>query len=529
MSAVDIASIFQASETAPTSQTSDNHSDVDDKENLQPSDPPAPSNSDSGSVISNFEQPLNPSAKDSIISLLCGRIQNAIPKSGGHIGAAGSHPGVQVELAAKLRDFVKSMQARAPKLDRPDRDGLKLMYFLHSDIARRLDELMWPKPEHRLPTNLGNAEPMDGRARVEIWKYDPQQDDPLGPPADNGGPTDGVDGAEDGGLGDIFVNRINARDVIDHLTADPAFDVLVSEVRDILEQYAKDKLEVIRTRISDSFASRPSHDGPQSRPHCARFQVGWDLEGYLRANYDNGVSQNLNTIVATVGVLPKAQLCTIGEYFKQVADWETHETELLNALQQAIHKRKTSGHEQRDIDMTTGSSLRAPSLWRFADNPEAATDQVTEPVTAAGDSISVNLDSNTIDVEGSEKFIVVVAQQLGWLVALTYDNCELDETKYAYVRVKKLPESETSYNPGPLFDVTVNLERPPQEDESSGCWTAILGHSVLITGYPTNDRQASMLGLEASPQTMASLARIPVAVTFGGGFVFKVKKLLWLV
>lgn len=117
---------------------------------------------------------------------------------------------------------------------------------------------------------------------------------------------------------------------------------------------------------------------------------------------------------------------------------------------------------------------------------------------------------------------MVIAQQLGWLAALACDNGSLGETRYAYVRVKELPDSppETPHT-GPLFGVSVNLERPPQEDESGGCWTEILGPSVLITGYPIKKRLHRERGLEVSPRTMAGLAGIPVAVTFGGGFVFK--------
>jgi len=119
---------------------------------------------------------------------------------------------------------------------------------------------------------------------------------------------------------------------------------------------------------------------------------------------------------------------------------------------------------------------------------------------------------------------VAIAQQLAWLAALTYDHGDLKETKYAYACVRELTDGSLSLE-GPsadlFFDVSVNLEKPPQEDESSSCWTEILGPSVLITGYPTKKRRPNERGLEASPQTMAKLAGIPAAVTFGGGFVFK--------
>ena len=136
-------------------------------------------------------------------------------------------------------------------------------------------------------------------------------------------------------------------------------------------------------------------------------------------------------------------------------------------------------------------------------------------------SLSIDLDSNTVSVEGSEESIIIIAQQVAWLAALTKDGCRLKETRYAYVDVKELPDSTKEPGfAGPLFSVSVYLASPPTEKDSS-CWTEILGPSVLITGYPISERRHSERGLEASLQTMASFAGIPVAVTFGGGFVLK--------
>jgi hypothetical protein len=124
-------------------------------------------------------------------------------------------------------------------------------------------------------------------------------------------------------------------------------------------------------------------------------------------------------------------------------------------------------------------------------------------------------------VEGSEEFIISIAQQLGWLAAVTYDSYSLGETKYAYSSVEEHSHVlKGPPNHGPIFEVSVNLEIPPAEDESI-CWIEIVGPSVLITGYPTAERRHFERGLEASPQMMAAFAGMPIAVTFGGGFVFK--------
>ncbi|KAH8893360.1 hypothetical protein GQ53DRAFT_822052 [Thozetella sp. PMI_491] len=295
---------------------------------------------------------------------------------------------------------------------------------------------------------------------------------------------------------DLVVQGIYAKEVIDRLTADPAFEALICAIRDLAEQFASDKLAIIQRRVSSAIGGVFNSSDSQSRQ--ARFKVHWNLEAYLRENYDDGVAHDLNNILATTGVLPNAQLCTVAEYLKQVKTWKSHNTELLQALREALDKRNSNG-----------STL-----------PVVRTPIVTEQASKVR-NVSVDLESNTVFAEGSEEFIIIIAQQLGWLAAVTCDSYGLGETKYAYASVKELSHDTTEpRHPETLFDVSVNLEIPPVEDNGS-CWIKILGPSVLITGYPTAERRHSERGLEASPQMMANFAGMPIAVTFGGGFVFK--------
>ena len=108
-------------------------------------------------------------------------------------------------------------------------------------------------------------------------------------------------------------------------------------------------------------------------------------------------------------------------------------------------------------------------------------------------SLSIDLDSNTVSVEGPEESIIIIAQQVAWLAALTKDGCCLKETQYAYVNVNVKEITDRTKEPGlegPLFSVSVYLASPPTEKDSS-CWTEILGPSVLITGYPIAERRHS--------------------------------------
>ncbi|CAG9986760.1 unnamed protein product, partial [Clonostachys byssicola] len=68
----------------------------------------------------------------------------------------------------------------------------------------------------------------------------------------------------------------------------------------------------------------------------------------------------------------------------------------------------------------------------------------------------------------------------------------------------------------------VALEDVSISDPQS-CWNMLVGPAIVITGFPIPDRKDTEKGLEVSIGTMAQLAGVPQAVSFGGGIVLKAR------
>lgn len=118
----------------------------------------------------------------------------------------------------------------------------------------------------------------------------------------------------------------------------------------------------------------------------------------------------------------------------------------------------------------------------------------------------------TIKVQGTEKFITSIAQQIAWLAAACQEK--QDKLTYAYVAFSEAGNSV------PTFDISVTLEAIDMENSCS-CWNKIVGPAVLINGFSLPERNHNERGLEVSVRVMAAILGIPKAVTFRGGFVFK--------
>lgn len=122
----------------------------------------------------------------------------------------------------------------------------------------------------------------------------------------------------------------------------------------------------------------------------------------------------------------------------------------------------------------------------------------------------------TVTAEGTEDFVIAIAQQLSWLAGVCQEK--RDQLSYAYVRYSE--ENSVDTNSNPTFQIDVTLEIPLTQDDGS-CWNRIVGPAVLVTGFSIPDRKHNERGLELSIPVMAEIAKIPQAVTFGGGIVFK--------
>lgn len=130
---------------------------------------------------------------------------------------------------------------------------------------------------------------------------------------------------------------------------------------------------------------------------------------------------------------------------------------------------------------------------------------------------TVSFDSTlrTCSAIGSEEYIVNIAQQVSWLAAACQEK--LTRLSYAFVR---FTEAEIRPLTHAAFKVGVKLHPIPIESSFS-CWKTLLGPGIIIFGFPIPPRNIEQRGLEISVPAMSAMARIPQAVSFEGGFIFK--------
>lgn len=114
-----------------------------------------------------------------------------------------------------------------------------------------------------------------------------------------------------------------------------------------------------------------------------------------------------------------------------------------------------------------------------------------------------------VTAEGSEDFVVSMAQQICWLCAACHQKP--DRLSYAYVGFA---------NRDSVFQVDTRLEAATDLAPES-CWYPLVGPANIICGFPFPERQNGERGLEISVSAMAAMAGIPQAVSFRGGFIFK--------
>lgn len=115
-------------------------------------------------------------------------------------------------------------------------------------------------------------------------------------------------------------------------------------------------------------------------------------------------------------------------------------------------------------------------------------------------------------VGGSRERIISMAQQLAWLAAV----CQTASRGGAYSRINfTIREGST-----PAFNIRVFKEPVPNTEEGC-CWTALMGESALVTGFPIRDRPENLRGLESWLDVLAGLIGIQQAVTYRGGYVLK--------
>jgi len=329
---------------------------------------------DSRSVISAFSEAFNEGEKNGFALLMYKTIRENTPNMSNLIGTMDSQLSAQHQIEAELKAFVETMKPKFP--GKTEKTGLKAIYYLRNDIAKLCrDALLPPEQQEALeqeadprPIFPGLPEEMGHREKVARFLDAPGGEGSAEEPAVNEFSANNSPPHEDessntsteSGLDELFVRGINVKEVIGRFAADPAFEALALGIEDAV-RFADDTLSMIQHRVSSALKRI---DDPMfgSEFPKARFQICWNLEDYLRDNYDD--PPDLSNILATTGVLAKAQLCTVGEYFQQVEAWKPHCTELLQALREALDKRNPNDSAPQTVSTLTGR-CRVPKLFEY--------------------------------------------------------------------------------------------------------------------------------------------------------------------
>ncbi|KAF5980099.1 hypothetical protein FBULB1_5343 [Fusarium bulbicola] len=461
---------------------------------------------DDESLISQTSTTYTPDQRDDVIV----RFSQAMRKglhSHVNYGAANnlSRQHVLTHLRSALRTFAEAVEADTS--EKTQAKARKMVRRLRSEIARNFQDQVLSDDQvqesKRMPIDLTDREEMGATEKINRWdiptpdldfqaewqsepdihpKYQYHSEPSLSFPTRSQSSVEQSD--VEVSLHDttqIYGTSINPVEVMKHFSTHPAFEKLLETTRKLFERFHSQKMDLVRQRTSLSLRRHLGKRG--SNNSAAIFNLGWDLRGFLIANYDDGAHQNIDKILAVTGTIGNAQLCSVGQYFAWA--WPGYKFQLLEALQSAL--RGSTSKNQRHKSRPAGR-------------------------------VTVDSTLRMVTVHGAEDFIIAIAQQVSWLIAVCQEK--QDQLSHAYVGFFEANSADITGIA--TFDIDVKLEVPPIQPGDS-CWNSIAGPAVIVTGFPLPERHHNEQGLEISIPVMAALADTPQAVSYRGGFVFKAR------
>ncbi|KAG5761736.1 hypothetical protein H9Q72_010155 [Fusarium xylarioides] len=465
-----------------------------------------PCDKDDESLISQTSTTYTPEQRDDVVE----RFSQAMLKglhSHVNYGAANksSRQHVLAHLRSALRTFAEAVEADTS--EKTQAKARKMVRRLRSEIARNFQDQILKDDQvqesKRMPINLTDREEMGAAEKISRWaiptpnldfwagwqaepdiqpKHQYHSEPSLSLPTWSESSLEQIDiEMSQRDTTQIYGTSINPVEVMKHFSTHPAFEKLLQTTRKLFERFHSQKMDLVRQRASLSIRRQLGKQGWKNS--IAIFNLDWDLHGFLIANYDDGVRQSIDKILAVTGTMGNAQLCSVGQYFAWA--WPGYEFQLLEELQSTL-RGSTSKNRRRK---------RHP----------------------AG-RVTVDSTLHMVTVHGAEDFIIAIAQQLSWLIAVCQEK--QDQLCHAYVGFFEANKTETTAIA--TFDIDVQLEVPSIEPSVS-CWNTIVGPAVIVTGFPLPERHHNEQGLEMSIPVMAALADTPQAVSYRGGFIFKAR------
>ncbi|KAE9374285.1 hypothetical protein N431DRAFT_556628 [Stipitochalara longipes BDJ] len=270
------------------------------------------------------------------------------------------------------------------------------------------------------------------------------------------------------------------------LTSCHAYQWLVSRMRAelLLTRIEGTRAAAIKIDILKELADlrRSEHSRVEE---TARFEIAWDLIGFLKDKYLDAQEIRLGSLITIVGTGDEMQAITCVEYMKQV--WPVTGPETLIVLQGALDQE---GELIAKAIMTDGTRISM---------------EIRDSIVVAS-------------VTGTESAISEIGQQLAWLGAA------LRPSPLEYEMAHSTPL--LTFSPGnkdASFKLTfqVTILEPEAGLRNGSCWFSLFRNPIIVEGYPILARTNAEKGLEIPLNMMAGLSAASRATTFNGGVVIK--------
>ncbi|KAI1031158.1 hypothetical protein LB504_000053 [Fusarium proliferatum] len=473
---------------------------------------------DQASITSVGSATYTPQQRKDAIERFSGAVRKKLNHSMLHLVADDvSRPLVVSQFRKAIKDFTQAVNV--DESIKAQIQGVKMIRRLRSEIAMKLHDslvgIAQEKEEEEGALNdgaLGDGAPLGLAEKMRSWLPEtnvaalPDHVEADGLPLYNQPPSEAWyddrssvsfgEGSEDEtevgfkleGAPSIYGQSVDPLAVLKTLTDQPAFEQLIHTVESCIQQYHCEKMHLIRQKTSLSLRRYyPQREG-ENTILGAVFNVEWDLKGFLVENYQQGIHQELGKVIAITGTIETARLCSVSQYMKWC--WLHESPQLLRALEKAIPE-----------------SILARKTWAGLLSDIATRNKIT-----------IDPSLRTLNVSGTESFIIKIAQQISWLAAAFQEKKE--SLTYAYVGFSETTQPAAGLQV-PTFNIEVQLQVLPENAKSKMCWNSVIGPGIIIRGFPLPERKHNERGLEASIRVMTQLLGLHKAVTFKGGYVFK--------
>ncbi|KAF5561752.1 alcohol dehydrogenase [Fusarium pseudoanthophilum] len=297
-----------------------------------------PYDKDDESLISQTSTTYTPEQRDDVVV----RFSQAMLKglhSHVNYGAANklSRQHVLAHLRSALRTFSEAVEADTS--ERTQAKARKMVRRLRSEIARKLqDEVLKDdqvQESNRMPINLTDREEMGAAEKINRWdiptpdlylkaglqaepviehKHHHHSESSMSLLTRSESSVEQSDvEVSPRDTTQIYGTSINPVEVMKHFSTHPAFEELLQTTRKLFDRFHSQKMDLVRQRTSLSIRRQLGKQG--SNNSVAIFNLDWDLHGFLIENYNDGVHQDLDKILAVTGTMGNAQLCSVSQYF----------------------------------------------------------------------------------------------------------------------------------------------------------------------------------------------------------------------